>query len=47
MLELRGVTKRFGDRAIFENLDLAVEDGAFLVVTGASGSGTPRAGRGA
>lgn len=39
MLELRGVTKRFGDRAIFENLDLAVEDGAFLVVTGASGSG--------
>ena len=39
MLELKGVTKRFGDRAIFESLDLAVEDGAFLVVTGASGSG--------
>lgn len=39
MLELRGVTKRFAGRTVFENLDLTVGDGEFLVVTGASGSG--------
>jgi heme exporter protein A len=31
--------KRFGDRRVIEGLDLAVERGAFLLVTGPNGSG--------
>ena len=39
MLQLNGVTKRFGDRAVVDSLDLAVPSGAFLAITGPSGSG--------
>jgi multiple sugar transport system ATP-binding protein len=36
---LEGVTKRFGDSAAVDNLDLEVEDGEFLVIVGPSGCG--------
>ena len=39
MLQLTGVTKRFGERAVIDDLSLAVPSGAFAVVTGPSGSG--------
>lgn len=39
MLELNGVTKRFGGRTVLDGVTLQVNGGAFLVVTGASGSG--------
>jgi heme exporter protein A len=35
----RGLAKRFGDRRVFRDLDLELEDGGFLLVTGANGSG--------
>jgi len=38
-LELRHVTKRFGDIAALDDVDLIVEDGAFFVVVGPNGSG--------
>ena len=39
ILELRGVTKRFGDFVAVDNLDLTVAPGEFLTLLGASGSG--------
>lgn len=39
MLQLSGVTKRFGERAVIDGLCLSVEDGAFLAITGPSGAG--------
>ncbi|MBS5450338.1 MAG: ATP-binding cassette domain-containing protein [Coriobacteriia bacterium] len=39
MLQLSGVTKRFGDRTVLDDLCLSVEDGAFLTITGPSGAG--------
>lgn len=38
-LELRGVSKRFGDTVAVDAVDLQVEDGEFLVLLGPSGCG--------
>lgn len=38
-IRLRGVTKRLGSATILDGLDLAVEDGEFLVLLGPSGTG--------
>jgi ABC-type multidrug transport system ATPase subunit len=35
----RGLAKRFGDRRVFRDLDVEVEEGGFLLVTGPNGSG--------
>ena len=39
VLELRGVTKAYGDRAVLRGIDLAVAEHAAVAVIGASGSG--------
>ena len=39
VLELRGVTRRYGDFVALDNVDLSVVAGEFLTVLGASGSG--------
>ena len=39
MIRARGLSRRFGDKRVLERLDLDLEDGGFLVVTGANGSG--------
>ena len=39
VLELDGVTKRFGDEAVVEDLDLAVREGELLTLLGPSGCG--------
>ncbi len=39
MLQLEGVTRRFGDKAAVANVDLAIEKGAFIGVIGRSGAG--------
>src|SRR4029077_9817569 len=39
LIRLRDATMRFGDRVLFEELDLAVEEGEFLAVLGPNGSG--------
>lgn len=38
-IELRQVTKRFGDTLIVDSVDLTIEDGAFTVLLGPSGCG--------
>jgi putative ABC transport system ATP-binding protein len=38
-IEVRGVVKRFGDRTVLDGLDLRVEAGAFVAVSGHSGAG--------
>ncbi len=38
-IHIRSVTKRFGERVLFENLTFDVDIGQLLVVTGPSGSG--------
>ena len=38
-ITLRGVTKRFGDRAVLSNFDLHVPAGQFLAIVGRSGCG--------
>jgi ABC-type Fe3+/spermidine/putrescine transport system ATPase subunit len=38
-VELKGVCKRFGERTILDNIDLAVPRGEILVLVGKSGSG--------
>jgi heme exporter protein A len=35
----RGLSKRYGDKRVLERVDLRVESGGFLVVTGPNGSG--------
>jgi heme exporter protein A len=39
VIRARGLSKRFGDRRVLDGLDLDVEPGGFLVVTGPNGSG--------
>ena len=39
MIRARGLSLRFGEKRVLEKLDLDLEDGGFLVVTGANGSG--------
>jgi ABC-type multidrug transport system ATPase subunit len=39
MIRARGLGKRYGDKRIFDGLDLDVEPGGFHLVTGANGSG--------
>jgi ABC-type multidrug transport system ATPase subunit len=39
MIRARGLGRRFGEKRIFEGLDLDVEAGDFVVVTGPNGSG--------
>lgn len=39
LLELRGVSKRFGDKLVLDGVDLAVEHGRSLVIIGGSGQG--------
>jgi heme exporter protein A len=39
VIRARGLGRRFGDKRVLEGLDLDVERGGFLVVTGPNGSG--------
>lgn len=39
MIELKNLTKSFGDRVITNDLDLKIEDGEFLAIIGRSGEG--------
>jgi phospholipid/cholesterol/gamma-HCH transport system ATP-binding protein len=39
LIELRGVSKRFGDNVILEGLDLTIYRGEALVIIGPSGTG--------
>ena len=39
MIRARGLGRRYGDKRIFDGLDLDVEAGDFVVVTGPNGSG--------
>ena len=39
MIRARGLDKRFGSRRVLASLDLDLEDGGFLLVTGPNGSG--------
>ncbi|WP_304652881.1 amino acid ABC transporter ATP-binding protein [uncultured Ligilactobacillus sp.] len=39
MLELKEVTKKFGDKTILDHVDLTVEDGKILCIVGQSGGG--------
>ncbi len=39
LLELKAVSKSFGQNAVLENVDLAVRDGEFITILGPSGSG--------
>ncbi len=39
MIELKNVRKSFGERVLFENLNLKISDGDFAVLIGASGCG--------
>ena len=39
MIRARGLEKRYGDKRVLHGLDLALEPGDFLVVTGPNGSG--------
>ena len=39
MIRARGLAKRFGARRVLASLDLDLEDGGFLLVTGPNGSG--------
>ena len=39
MIRARGLAKRFGEKRIFDGIDLELDSGAFLLVTGPNGSG--------
>jgi heme ABC exporter ATP-binding subunit CcmA len=39
VIRARDLAMRFGDRRVFANVDLDVDDGGFLLVTGPNGSG--------
>jgi sulfonate transport system ATP-binding protein len=38
-IELQGVSRHFGDRAVLRDIDLVIEPGQFVVIVGRSGSG--------
>ena len=38
-IEVLNITKKFGKRYIFKNLNLSVEDGEFIAIVGQSGCG--------
>jgi heme exporter protein A len=39
VIQARALSKRYGDKRVFEGLDLDVPEGGFVVVTGPNGSG--------
>jgi len=39
MIEFEGVTRRYGDTAVVEDVSLRIEKGEFFVVIGSSGAG--------
>jgi heme exporter protein A len=39
VISARGLAKRYGDKRVFSGIDLELEDGGFLLVTGPNGSG--------
>lgn len=39
MLELKGITKKFGNKVILDNVNLTVADGQILTIVGPSGAG--------
>ncbi|MFS9032727.1 hypothetical protein [Streptococcus anginosus] len=39
MIEYKNVSKSYGNQDIIKQLDLKIEDGAFLTIVGTSGSG--------
>ncbi len=39
LLELKAVSKKFGDTTVLQRIDLAVADGEFITILGPSGSG--------
>jgi ABC-type multidrug transport system ATPase subunit len=39
VIEVRGLTKRYGDRRVLRDVDVELPDGGFLLVTGPNGSG--------
>ena len=39
MIRARGLVKRFGSKRVLSSLDLDLDDGGFLLVTGPNGSG--------
>ena len=39
MIELKNISKSFGDRILFDDFNCVIEDGEFLGIQGASGSG--------
>ena len=39
MLELKNITKKFGERTILDNLNLQIPDGEILAIVGPSGAG--------
>ncbi len=45
MIELRGVTKRYGDQVVLDGLDLTLPDGVVTALMGPNGSGKTTIGR--
>ena len=39
MIELKGITKRYGGLTVYENFDLGIKEGKITCILGSSGSG--------